>query len=92
MTALGRAGRVIAALGTDLLLAPDSVAAQNRIEYRVLSTTRTSTMQKEMQEAADAGFRFADVMGGSTKSPPGRDAPLSSHRGQRESAVLVERP
>jgi hypothetical protein len=66
MTALGRAGRVIAALGTDLLPAPGSVAAQNRIEYRVLSTTRTSTMQKEMQEAADAGFRFADVMGGST--------------------------
>ena len=66
MTALGRAGRVIAALGTVLLLAPGSVAAQNRIEYRVLSTTKTSTMQKEMQEAADAGFRFADVMGGST--------------------------
>jgi hypothetical protein len=62
MTALGRAGRVIAALGTDLLLAPGSVAAQNRIEYRVLSTTRTSTRQKEMQEAADAGFRFAASM------------------------------
>jgi hypothetical protein len=66
MTALGRAGRAIAALGTVLLLAPGSVAAQNRIEYRVLSTTKTSTMQKELQEAADAGFRFADVMGGST--------------------------
>jgi hypothetical protein len=34
--------------------------------YRVLSTAKTSTMQKEMQEAADAGFRFADVMGGET--------------------------
>lgn len=40
--------------------------AQNKVEYRVLSTTKTSTMQKEMLEAADAGFRFADVMGGST--------------------------
>jgi hypothetical protein len=66
MTDLGRAGRVIAALGTVLLLAPGSAAAQNRIEYKVLSTTKTSTMQKEMQEASEAGFRFAAVMGGST--------------------------
>jgi hypothetical protein len=36
------------------------------IEYRVLATNKTSTMQKEMQEAADAGFRFGDVMGGDT--------------------------
>jgi hypothetical protein len=41
-------------------------AAQNRFGYRVLSTSKTSTMQKEMQEAAEAGFRFADVMGGDT--------------------------
>ena len=40
--------------------------AQGRVEYRVLATTKTSTMQKEMQEAADAGYRFGDVMGGST--------------------------
>ena len=57
---------MIAALGTVLLLAPGSAAAQNRIEYKVLSTTKTSTMQKEMQEASEAGFRFAAVMGGST--------------------------
>jgi hypothetical protein len=36
------------------------------IEYRVLATSKTSTMQREMQEAADAGFRFGDVMGGNT--------------------------
>ena len=36
------------------------------VEYRVLATNKTSTMQKEMQEAADAGFRFGDVMGGDT--------------------------
>jgi hypothetical protein len=34
--------------------------------YRVLATTKTSTMQKEMQEAGDAGFRFLAVMGGDT--------------------------
>ena len=36
------------------------------IEYRVLATNKTSTMQREMQEAAEAGFRFGDVMGGDT--------------------------
>jgi hypothetical protein len=36
------------------------------IGYRVLATSKTSTMQKEMQEAAEAGFRFGDVMGGDT--------------------------
>lgn len=35
-------------------------------DYRVLSTTRTSTMEKEMNQAADSGLVFADVMGGET--------------------------
>jgi hypothetical protein len=35
-------------------------------EYRVLATNKTSTMQKEMQEAADAGFRYSATMGGNT--------------------------
>ena len=38
----------------------------NRFEYRVLATSKTSTMEKEMNEAADAGYRFAGVMGGDT--------------------------
>jgi hypothetical protein len=45
-----------------------SVSAQTSgaYEYRVLATNKTSTMQKEMLEAADAGFRFSGVMGGET--------------------------
>jgi hypothetical protein len=35
-------------------------------DYRVLATSRTGTMDKEMNEAADAGFVFAGVMGGPT--------------------------
>ena len=35
-------------------------------DYRVLSTTKTSTMEKEMNEAASAGFRMEKVMGGQT--------------------------
>lgn len=52
-----------------LLCALPNVAhaqAAAEIEYRVLATSKTSTMQKEMQEAAEAGFRFGDVMGGDT--------------------------
>lgn len=36
------------------------------VGYRVLATNKTSTMQQEMQEAADAGFRYGGVMGGET--------------------------
>ena len=35
-------------------------------DVRVLATAKTSTMEKEMNEAAEAGFRFAGVMGGDT--------------------------
>jgi hypothetical protein len=41
-------------------------AAGPRFDYRVLATTRTSSMEKEMNEAAGAGFVFAAVMGGET--------------------------
>ena len=36
------------------------------IEHRVLATSRTSTMENELNEAAEAGFRFQAVMGGET--------------------------
>lgn len=48
---------------------PPASAAQApgaNIEYRVLATNKTSTMDKELNEAADAGFRFRAVMGGET--------------------------
>jgi hypothetical protein len=41
-------------------------APKTEVEYRVLATNKTSTMQKEMQAAADAGFRYGGVMGGET--------------------------
>jgi hypothetical protein len=43
-----------------------SFASAQTVEYRVLATTKTSTTQKEMNEAADAGFQFGGVMGGET--------------------------
>lgn len=36
------------------------------IQYRVLATSKTSTMEKEMNGAAEAGYRFTTVMGGET--------------------------
>ena len=40
--------------------------ANSGIEYRVLATSKTSTMEKEINEAAEAGFRFQAIMGGET--------------------------
>ena len=53
-----------------VLGAGQRVAAQEQrpsgYEYLVLATNKTSTMQDEMQEAADAGYAFVGVMGGDT--------------------------
>jgi hypothetical protein len=64
---------LVVASGTLLALAlnpawPERVAAQTKpgIDYRVLATNKTSTMEKELNEAAEAGFRFQAVMGGDT--------------------------
>lgn len=41
--------------------------AQNNVKfYKVLATKKTSTMEKEMNEAASAGYRFEGVSGGDT--------------------------
>ena len=50
-----------------LFLTPAAASDKSEpIEYRVLATNKTSTMQKEMQEAAEAGFRYSATMGGNT--------------------------
>jgi hypothetical protein len=37
-----------------------------QIDYRVLATSKTSTMEKEMNDAGAIGYKFAAVMGGET--------------------------
>ena len=44
---------------------PSSSPSDQR-EFRLLATNKTSTMQKEMNEAADVGFQFEGTMGGET--------------------------
>ena len=45
-----------------------TVHAQTRAGYqhKLLATNKTSTMEKEMNEAAEAGYQFDAVMGGDT--------------------------
>ena len=52
-----------------LLFAAASMAtAADHYEYRVLATTKTSTMERELNEGAEAGYGFSAVMGGNTAS------------------------
>lgn len=60
---------VIAATGGGAIEGSPGVAAAQAMsgyEYRVLATNKTSTMEKELNEGAEAGFRFQAVMGGET--------------------------
>ena len=63
---------VLLAAGWAASLAMSTVAnaADSLLEYRVLATSKTSTMEKELNEAAAAGYRFSKAMGG--KSANGR--------------------
>ena len=60
-----------------LVVAGTSVAAQDR--YLLLATSRTGTMQEELNEAGAAGYRFAATQGGETAF------------GGREAVVVMER-
>ena len=49
-----------------VILEQASVAAGKRIEYKLVATSRTSTMQKELKQAGDAGFEFLGIVVGQT--------------------------
>ena len=44
-----------------IIVERDRDISPRRWEYKLLSTNKTSTMQKELQLAADAGFQFVGV-------------------------------
>jgi hypothetical protein len=57
----------LAALGAlALVVGSHAATLAQAVEYRLIATAKTSTMQKEMQEAAKAGFRYREVTGGNT--------------------------
>jgi hypothetical protein len=49
-----------------VILERNPSAAKRRIEFKLLATTRTSAMEKELREAGAMGFEFLDVMVGNT--------------------------
>jgi len=63
-----RVDAIAAIIGVLAMSIAGSAGAQSSspLQYRVLATSRTSTMEKELNQAAEAGFRFQAVMGGDT--------------------------
>lgn len=48
------------------LLCAVHITSTAQIKYKLLATNKTSTMQKELNQMADQGYRFEGVSGGST--------------------------
>ncbi len=55
-----------AALGQGVERRALRAPSDQRLEYRLLATTKTSTLERELNQAAQEGFRFEGVMGGET--------------------------
>src|SRR5690349_17664885 len=55
---------IIAVLGLTLGSSINATAADRPLEFRLLATSKTSTMGKELNEAGAAGYRFSMAMGG----------------------------
>jgi hypothetical protein len=49
-----------------VILERDPVSGPKHVEYKLLATTKTSTMQKELNEAGAEGFEVLAVMVGKT--------------------------
>jgi len=59
--------RLAATLSAALAIWPTVASAQQpSFEYKVLATSKTSTMEKELNEAGEAGFHIDTIMGGET--------------------------
>ena len=82
--------RLILCVIAALVVSTALFAADTNVEYKVIATNKTSTCQKEMNEASAAGFRFGGVMGGET-SFGGSEVVTIMHRsaGDRRTASLT---
>jgi hypothetical protein len=59
-------GSILLVAGGQFALSISANGAESPLDYRILATSRTSTMDKELNEAAADGYRFAKAMGGKT--------------------------
>lgn len=64
-----------------------AAAETAKYDYRLLATTKTSTMEKELNQAAEAGYSFSSVMGGQTGMGEG-----SRRRNGQETRQLARGP
>ncbi len=76
-----------------LIPANDAVAVtaqdgREPIEYKLLATNKTSTMEKEMNAAAAEGFRFEGTMGGETAGGGNEIVAIMSRRDSAKSERL----
>ena len=66
-----------------------AAAQEGPRDYKVLATSKTSTMEKEMNAAAEAGYVFAAVMGGETAFG-GSEAVVVMQKNPAPTAVLYK--
>lgn len=71
------------------LTALPAMAQSGAREYKVLATNKTSTMEKEMNAAAEAGFVFSAVMGGETAFG-GNEAVVVMQKNPKPSAMAYK--
>ena len=62
LTKMTRGALLITAVNFAISIAANG--ADGPLDYRILATSKTSTMEKELNEAAAGGYRFAKAMGG----------------------------
>ena len=69
-----------AVVGVTLLGLASAASAQDRLAYKVLATSKTSTMEQEMRDAGVTGYRFVAVVGGETAIAGSEVVVLMEHR------------
>jgi hypothetical protein len=57
---------VLLVTAANFALSISAKGAGSPLDYRILATSKTSTMDKELNEAAADGYRFSKAMGGKT--------------------------
>jgi hypothetical protein len=81
-----RSTNIVLAVTIACFFAPAALAQiAPAVDHRVLATSKTSTMEKELNEAAEAGFRFQAVMGGESAFG-GKEVVVIMSRADRKAA------
>lgn len=81
-----RSTTILLSLTIACFFVPAALAQVAPVDHRVLATTKTSTMEKELNEAAEAGFRFQAVMGGESAFG-GKEVVVIMSRTERKAAA-----